>query len=288
MINWEPRLIDSAARRRAVLVIGSGVSRNSENAKGERPLSWDGFLRVCCLEHGNPGYLVDAISRRDYLLGCQLLKRTMGRDKFIERVQAEFQLKGFRPADIHKHLYQLDVPITLSPNFDNIYDDYCRTTSAGSYVIKTHASTDIANYLNSGTTRLLIKSHGSANDPEDLIFTAEDYSRARTRYHLFYDIIKSLALSHTFFFVGCGVDDPDLKMLFEDLKFTYGRTPSHYMTLPNNEVSAEVLVELEAVMPIKYVLYDPANGHQALTDSLSNLVQLVEDKREEIAKSRSW
>lgn len=156
MIVWEARLVEAMARRRAVLVIGSGVSRNSVNSQGDRPLSWDGFLKMCCSELRDPPHIVDTINSRDFLLGCQLLKSAMGRDAFIERVQREFQLKGFRAASIHSHLYQLDAPITLSPNFDNIYDDYCRNTSAGSYVIKTHASTDIANYLNSGDRKSVV------------------------------------------------------------------------------------------------------------------------------------
>lgn len=288
MIAWDEIIIDAIARRRAVLVVGSGVSRNSSNDKGERPASWDGFLRQCANEHGNPQHIIDVISRRDYLLGCQLLKTIMGREKFVERVQSEFQLKRFKAAEIHKHLYDLDAAITISPNFDNIYDDYCRLASAGSYVIKSHSSTDTISYLNKRDVRLLIKSHGSANDPDDLIFTSEDYSRARTKYSLFYDIIRSLALTHIFVFVGCGVDDPDLRMLFEDIKFTYGRTPQHFMTIPSGEVAPEVLLELGAVMQVKHVIYSPDNGHHELTESLATLVELVEERREILSQGRNW
>lgn len=288
MIDWGDAVVDAIARRRAVLVVGSGVSRNSVNDKGERPASWEHFLRECASEYGNPKHVVEVISRRDYLLGCQLLKTIMGRDKFVERVQMEFQLKRFRPAEIHKHLYGLDVAITLSPNFDNIYDDYCRTASLGSYVIKDHASTDTIAYLNKRDVRLLIKSHGSANDPDDLIFTAEEYSRARTKHSLFYDIIRSLALTHTFLFIGCGVDDPDLRMLFEDIRFTYGRTPLHFMTIPNGEVPPEVLKELGEVMQVKHLTYAPDDGHKELTESLAMLVELVEQRREVLANGRNW
>jgi len=288
MIAWDEIIIDSIARRRAVLVVGSGVSRNSSNDKGERPASWDGFLRCCAFEYGNPAHLLEVISRKDYLLGCQLLKTIMGRDKFVERVQAEFQLKKFKAAEIHKCLYELDTAITISPNFDNIYDDYCRHASAGSYVIKTHASTDTVSSLNKCEVRLLIKSHGSANDPEDLIFTSEDYSRARTKYSLFYNIIKSLALTHTFIFIGCGIDDPDLRMLFEDIKFTYGRTPQHFMTIPAGEVAPEVLKELGTVMQVKHLTYSTDAGHSELTESLALLVQLVEQRRDLLASGRNW
>lgn len=288
MIAWDEVIIDAIARRRAVLVVGSGVSRNSTNDKSERPASWDGFLRQCASEHENPQHIIDVISRRDYLLGCQLLKTVMGRERFVERVQSEFQLKRFKPAEIHKHLYELDAAITISPNFDNIYDDYCRQASSGSYVIKSHSSTDTISYLNKRDVRILIKSHGSANDPDDLIFTSEDYSRARTKYSLFYDIIRSLALTHIFVFVGCGVDDPDLRMLFEDIKFTYGRTPQHFMTIPSGEVAPEVLLELGAVMQVKHVIYSPDNGHQELTESLATLVELVEERREILSQGRNW
>lgn len=288
MIDWDQLTIDSIARRRAVLVVGSGVSRNSTNDKGERPVSWDDFLRRCAEENGNPAHILDLIARRDYLLSCQLLKKIMGRDKFVERVQAEFQLKGFKHAEIHKHLYELDVAITISPNFDNIYDDYCRFASNGSYVIKTHASTDTISYLNKCDVRLLIKSHGGANDPDDLIFTSEDYSRARTKYSLFYDILRSLALTHTFIFVGCGLDDPDLRMLFEDIKFTYGRTPLHFMTIPEGEAAPDVVAELGNVMRVKHLIYSPADGHKELSDSLALLVELVEGRREDLSKGQNW
>jgi hypothetical protein len=288
MIAWDEAVVDAIARRRAVLVVGSGVSRNSTNDKGERPLSWDGFLRQCAVEYGDPSHLLEVIGRRDYLLGCQLLKSLMGRKKFVERVQSEFQLKRFRPADIHKHLYELDVAISISPNFDNIYDDYCRQASDGSYVIKTHTSLDTISYLNRSDVRLLIKSHGSANDPDDLIFTAEDYSRARTKYSLFYDIVRSLALTHTFVFIGCGVDDPDLRMLFEDIQFTYGRSPTHFMTIPSGEVAPEVLKELGTVMCVKHLIYSSEGGHVELTESLAALAQSVEQRREMLSKGRSW
>lgn len=288
MIQWSADLIEAIARRRAVLVVGSGVSKNSQNQAGERPLGWEEFLRSCSAEYGDPVELREVIDRRDYLMGCQMLKTRMGKETFVRRVQREYQAKAFKAAEIHAKLYDLDLPVTISPNFDNIYDDYCRSASNGSYIIKQHSSADVASYLTQGNIRLLIKSHGSANDPADLIFTASDYSSARTKYRLFYDVVKALALTHTFLLVGCGVDDPDLKMLFEDLRFGHERLPRHYMTLPRGEVSQLVIDELQGTMPINYALYDPQNGHEELTDSLSALGELVQEVRDSLALSRSW
>lgn len=288
MIVWEKELVEAIARRRAVLVVGSGVSKNSTNDAGERPLGWDEFLKQCCTELGNPAELLEVIERRDYLLGCQLLKTKMGPDRFVNRVQREYQAKGFKAASIHAKLYDLDLPVAISPNFDNIYDDYCRSSSNGSYIIKQHSSSDVASYLTQAGVRLLIKSHGSANDPADLIFTASDYSSARTKYRLFYDVVRALALTNTFLFVGCGIDDPDLRMLFEDLRFGHERLPRHYMTLPEGDVHREVLAELSGTMPMNYVLYSPDHGHAELTESLGELGELVQASRELLAASQRW
>ena len=46
MIEWNAELIDAIARRRSVIVIGSGVSRNATNAAGVRPETWEGFLSI--------------------------------------------------------------------------------------------------------------------------------------------------------------------------------------------------------------------------------------------------
>ena len=45
MIEWPEKLVDSIARRRSVLFLGSGISANSENMSGKKPATWDAFLR---------------------------------------------------------------------------------------------------------------------------------------------------------------------------------------------------------------------------------------------------
>lgn len=288
MIDWPEHLIDVIARRRAVIMIGSGVSRNSTNDRGERPLSWEGFLRARAQELGDPPELLNLITIRDYLTACELIKRRLGTGNFVLRVQREYQQAAFRAADIHKHIYDLDSSIVASPNFDNIYETYASNVSAGSVVIKDHTSSDIASYLHGGDTRLIIKTHGSANNPDEVIFTRFDYAEARTKHTLFYAVLKSLALTHTFLFVGCGIDDPDIRMLFEDMRFSHGRLPDHYMTTPEGEVPDEVLTVTSEMMHVTFLKYSPDNYHEALTSSLLQLVEKVEDARAQIRTTGKW
>ncbi|AKO52328.1 hypothetical protein ABA45_07740 [Marinobacter psychrophilus] len=288
MISWDNSIINAIARRRCVIVLGAGVSRNSTNAKGKRPDTWEDFLKNCVSNLTDVDHINTLISQKDFLTACELIKERMGADDFTEKVQQEYQRSGYRHASIHEQIYKLDSSIVASPNFDNIYDTYASSESASSVVIKDHTSSDIANYLLGGDKRLIIKTHGSANNPTEIIFTRNDYAEARTKYVLFYEILKSLALTHTFLFLGCGTDDPDIRQLFEDLQFTHGRMPYHYMTLPKGEVHNDVLEVASASMRIKFVEYSSDNGHEELSLSLADLVTDVEGVRFELTRNGQW
>ncbi len=288
MIDWCEDLVQAIARRKSVIVIGSGVSRNSENAAGKQPASWEEFLRNCSADLQNPEYIGELIDRRDYLTACELIKRVLTPDIFVDKVQREYQRPGYTHALIHEHIYNLDSAIVASPNFDHIYDTYASNISAGSIVTKDHTSRDLANYLLGGEVRLLIKTHGSANNPQEVIFTRADYARARTEHVLFYEIFKALVLTHTFLFIGCGIDDPDVRMLFEDVQFAHGRMPFHYMTLPQGEFHTEILAMASESMRIRFLEYSPEDRHAELTESLGELVRRVEEYRQQKAEDRKW
>ena len=212
----------------------------------------------------------------------------MSAQDFADLIRREFQQPGYRSAPIHENIYNLDASIVISPNFDNIYDTYASTTSSGTLMVKDHTDTDIINYLVGGETRLLLKTHGTVNSPHDIIFTRSGYARARTKYVLFYEIIRSLILTHRFLFLGCGIDDPDIRAMFEDVQFAHDGMPFHYMTMPSGEIPDEVLSVVGATMKIRFLQYSANDGHQELTDSLSDLVQKVDAFREQKASDQKW
>ena len=291
MIEWPIELVTSLARRRAVIVIGSGVSRNSKNHAGRRPKTWEEFLQFANQTAGNLDIIDLHIQRKDFLTACELVKVALeqgNKEAFINLVQEEYQRPGYQSADIHQHIYNLDQSIVISPYFDVIYDTYARTTSAGSVIEKLHSSPDTIKYISGGENRLLIKSHGSANSPDDVIFTRADYARARTKHQLFYALMRALVLTHTFFFIGCGIDDPDIRMLFEDIQYANDRMPYHYMTLPKGEVDPAVKNIASISMKISFLEYDSVNGHEYLTNSLKTLVGDVEVLRDSIKASGKW
>ena len=104
-IDWPTELVTAIARRRSVVVLGSGVSRQSVSASGQRPPAWDQLLTQGVSRLISPNTIKTAIRRAirtgDYLLACQMVKEQMGDPEFHEFLREQFLTPHFQPAAIH-------------------------------------------------------------------------------------------------------------------------------------------------------------------------------------------
>ncbi len=287
MIDWPVDLVEDIARRKCVLVLGAGVSKNSTNIAGDRPKDWKEFLMSASENIIGKTEIRKQISSGDFLTACELIKKELGRDDFNTLVRKEFLIPQFKPAIIHQHIYNLDSRIIITPNFDKIYDTYANTTSHGSIIVKKFNENDIADCIRR-PEHLIIKIHGSVESPDNLIFTRKDYSESRTKYRDFYHLIDALSITHTFIFIGCGTNDPDIRLLLEDYSFRFAQNKKHYIIMSKNAVHTKVREVISETMSLRALLYDPINHHEKLTESLKDLVDKVEIKRNDLAATMDW
>jgi hypothetical protein len=82
--------------------------------------------------------------------------------------------------------------------------------------------------------------------------------------------------------------DPDMQLLLEDHAYRFEGSRPHYMAMPENSARSGILRVLEDTMNLKALLYDPANNHKSLADSVAALVPKVEAARVEIAATAAW
>ena len=287
MINWPENIISDIARRKCVLVLGAGVSKNSSNSKNERPKDWKEVLLHGAGKTNKKKLITGLVKVGDLLTACEILKKVLGRDKFNEFIRNEYQTPKFPACEIHKYVYDLDSRIVATPNFDKIFDVYADHVSKGNINIKTYYDDDIADCIRRLEPTIL-KIHGTITTPDKLIFSRKDYSKARTGFRDFYSILEALIITHTFIFIGCGISDPDIRLLLEDNgnKFRFAR--NHYIVTPKNANKKEVLDIVEETMNLTPILYDSKNNHSILTESLRVLVDRVELKRQEFADKMNW
>jgi len=285
MIQWPQNVVDAIARRRAVIVIGSGISANSQTDDGARPPTWGSFLEATYRSLGRRvSHVSQALRRYDYLAACDFLRTELGAG-WADHLRNTFFVPRYRHSRIHEAIFNLDSRIVASLNFDRIYDSYATTSSDGTVVVKNYYDDDIRQVL-AGNGRYILKPHGSIDTVPRLIFTLSDYARARNEHAKFYEMFNALLHTHTFVLLGCGLSDPDVQILFEDYKLKYDECP-HYMTYPRSVTAAEMGL-IQRTRGISILPYSSASSHIELLRSLEGLVILVNETREEIARSQDW
>lgn len=291
--DWPQELVQAIACRRCVLFFGSGISRNSVGADGKtRPPTWSAFLIDATKNLGNANKKIvqevrKLIEKLDYLTAAEVIRQELGREKFIDLVKMAFHTPDYQAAHIHDLLFQLDVRISITPNFDNIYESSVAKRGAGAVTVKKYDDDDIADSLRRHE-RVLIKSHGSVSHPNHLIFTRSDYANARNKHSHFYELLDALLRTHTFLFVGCGLDDPDIRSLLEDYRYKHPYGQSHYFVTSNRNYCHEIKIAISESLKINIFEYPHTDDHSHLTAYLETLVSEVEAKRIEIGRTLTW
>jgi hypothetical protein len=287
MITWPHQLIKDIARRRSVIFLGAGISRNSTNAGGRRPKTWEDFLRDACTAVNPNVHIRKLLNQKDYLTACEVLRGRLGRDAFVQLVRDEFLTPGYNHTPIHEYIFRLDSRIVATPNFDKIYEVFANHAAHASVIVKHHYDPDVTDAIREDG-RLVLKIHGSIDSPHRMIFTRSEYAKARSEHRLFYQVLDALAMTHTFLFLGCGVSDPDVALLLEDAFFRHPLSRSHILVIPRGVLHPDVIRIVEETMNLKVILYGATNNHAELTDSIEELGNLVETCRDELKVSGNW
>ena len=292
MFDWPSDLVSDIARRTCVLYLGAGVSANAYSADGVSPPTWKKFLRSC-LERINKtdssySYIEELLSQNDLLSACEVIVDKIGKTRFNDFAQDAFRRPGFKPANIHEIIYNLDSRLVITPNVDKIYEQYAQSTSRGTVVVKKQTEHDISSFMRS-TDRIILKAHGSIDAPNEMIFSKHQYNEARYKYSGFYKLLDSLALTHTYIFIGCGLNDPDIKLTLENYNFGFPGCKPHYFIVADNEMNQDLEKSLRKNCNLIVIKYDNSSrNHKNLLSALSDLVELVEQERNNIAGSQNW
>lgn len=278
MINWPQRLLDDFDSQRVVLFIGSGVSRNSLGKDGTtRPKTWKAFLEDAALSRNISTKIQPYLESKDYLTALDIIRHGMSHDDYAQMVRAEYQAPAYEPAEIHDAIYRLNCKIVLTPNFDKIYDVYVGEKSRGTIDVKEYHFPELAEFVR-GDRQIVIKTHGSVDSHRQMIFGRKDYAKARVQHSLFYEILRALVLTHTLLFIGCGVDDPDIRQMLEDLNFGAVGSRSHYFVAAKGALDTDmkdVLADTMNLRVLEYAYVGGSHDHSNLTTSLQELVALV-------------
>lgn len=278
MITWPNTLVTEVARRRCILFLGAGVASSAKTEQGDSPVSWKDFLT----EAANLAPLAQRqeintlIQQSKLLLALQAIRDNADAGDYRALLDRCFNNAAFVPSELHKVIFSLDSRLVITTNFDKIYEKHCLTASTEGFKVIPYYSSSLGDEIRSDT-RLIIKAHGSIDDISKMVFTKAEYHSAKEHYSSFYSILKALLLTNTCIFIGCGMDDPDVLLLLEEVRITANPQRPHYALLKKDSHSSFVKNDLASAYNIKALEYGPE--HSNLIEDLQSLLGQVDSLR---------
>lgn len=271
MINWPKSLVTEIARRRCILFLGAGVAASASNPEGKRPQEWKDFLKAAVnLIHDSEKKtdINNLIDQNKLLLALQAVNDEADPGDYHALLNTNFNDATFEPSELHKVIFNLDSRLVITTNFDKIYEKHCLTASTEGFKVIPYYSDSLGDEIRSDT-RLIIKAHGSIDEIAHMVFTKAQYHAAKEKHASFYAILKALLLTNTCIFIGCGMDDPDVLLLLEEVRVTANPNRPHYALLRDGSHTSFVKKDLASAYNVRSLEYGPK--HENLIIDLQEL-----------------
>ncbi|OKP64675.1 hypothetical protein BTE77_34420 [Ensifer adhaerens] len=271
--------------QRYILFLGAGVSATSQDPQGNRPPAWGEFLdKACNLVTAKPQKtaIKKLIKEGKLLIALQAIKNGSDQADYQNLLNHHFNNAGYIPSDLHQIIYNIDSRLLVTTNFDKIYERYCNSFHGANlaYKVLDYRSQELADEVRSDT-RLIIKAHGTIDQVGNMIFTRSEYHKAKQDYPHFYDVLKSLFMTNTIVFIGCGLEDPDIMLLLEDVRVTGRHLKPHYALTKKGSRNRFLIEDWKSTYNIQVLEYGP--NHSDLIGDMQNLLTKLETARAEAA-----
>lgn len=279
MIKWPKSLVTEIARRRCILFLGAGVAAAATNPEGKRPQEWKEFLKAAVNLIHDPQKKTDInnlIDQNRLLLALQAINDEADPGDYHALLNANFNDATFEPSELHKVIFNLDSRLVITTNFDKIYEKHCLTASTEGFKVIPYYSDSLGDEIRSDT-RLIIKAHGSIDEIAHMVFTKAQYHAAKEKHASFYAILKALLLTNTCIFIGCGMDDPDVLLLLEEVRVTANPNRPHYALLREGSHTSFVKKDLASAYNVRSLEYGP--DHADLVTDLQELQEQIDTIR---------
>ncbi|NKR92806.1 hypothetical protein GS483_11815 [Rhodococcus hoagii] len=212
-----------------------------------------------------------------YLDAAEVIRCNLSNQEYSRILAREF--RSIETAELHEAILRLDQRVVMTTNYDTAYEDLCmRGNARDGYSVLNYYDRGLGNRLRS-PMRLILKLHGSVKQPEETVLTRSEYFKAKSNNPRFFSLVQSLFATNTLLFIGYSLSDPDIQLLLETSNIGGEGSFCHYAVVPAGTHQA-VGRAMSVAYGINLIEYDSSSGHGIVVDSLVELADMVEAKRE--------
>lgn len=271
MMDWPVALIAELAARRCIIFFGAGASAGCLSAdKSCKPPLWETFLTQlkAAMPAGTGFSSIDAlIAKERFLDAAEIILGKVAPADFTRIVRQLFVTPRYCASKIHEAVLEIDPKVVVTTNYDDIYDNYCRTGMASDgYNVCKYYEQHLVNDLRS-PVRLVIKAHGCVSDPSRIVLTRSQYFKERQHYAAFYQVLDALFLTNTILFLGYSLSDPDIQLVLENSNIAAQSSHKHYAFV-SDELHPDIEQAISNSYNIHFIKY-PKGQHDAAENALN-------------------
>jgi len=267
-----------------VLFLGAGISSTAQTDTGKRTPSWAQFLEKATNLVGDSKAkrpIKRLLKDGKLLIALQAIRDNCDATDYRDLLDTTFNDSSYKPSEVHRIISDLDARIVITTNFDKIYERYCLAPqgSSAAYKVLNYNAPDFADEVRSDT-RLIIKAHGSIDNISEMIFSRAQYHAAKREHPHFYEVLKAVLLTNTVLFLGCGLEDPDIMLLLEDVRIAGRHEKPHYALTLKGTKNRFLIRDWKDTYNISVFEYGPS--YESIEVELEGLLAKVSQLRAEL------
>lgn len=281
-MNWPKALITELTARRCIVFLGAGASAGAVSIDGrKKPPTWNQLLQsLISLMNNNTDQptIVDYIQKEKFLEAAEIIIKNISPADFSGFIREELITPRYQPSEVHKAILEIDPKIVITTNYDDIYDNFCRTGAAQEgYNVSKYYESHITSDLRS-PVRLIVKAHGCISDASKIVLTKSQFFKARQENLNFYKVLDSLFLTHTILFIGYSLTDPDIQLVLENANISAPSAHPHYFVTGNN-INIAIKDSNKKAYNLEFIEFT-AGDYDELNEGLFELAESVKSSRE--------
>lgn len=284
-------LIEQIYKGNTVLFVGSGLSAGSGLP------TWPALMhemRAWAEKHGvdlseDKEEFTQLICQNKLLVAAEYLRERIGEQRFKRFMHSVFRDNTIKPSSVHTILPEIPFAAVLTTNYDVLLESaYAKYQGVRPRTYTQMDTPELAD-LNVSNEFYILKVHGDIDRIETVVLGQKSYQQAMFASEAYRDFLRTLFMSRTVLFVGFSLNDPDLKLLFDELGTSFKNYGGfHYALMSTGEAGSIQRRRWDRDYRIHIIPYEASKGHPEVYEILSEISEKVAERSVSHALMKVW
>jgi len=192
-------------------------------------------------------------------------------------IRDRFEDKTKTPTESHNTLVKVKSKFLITTNYDTLIEKALVKNFANFFpTVYTYKDASSINYSLWNNDHFVLKAHGDAKTPKEIILTERDYRKIIYNQMGYQSILHAIFSTNSILFVGVSLNDPELSLLLGYIhNIFHGGSPTHYALIANDAITKTEIDRWRKDFNIEIIEYDPHDDHIEIRLLLEKIIELT-------------